>query len=123
MYLIFFCIFSSFLILFRFLEEKIVLNKIFLYFFVFSFLLLSLFPFFMLGPYSAIGGYDEQDGQLLWYWFLNESGPGEKYFYEYAGGTYSKHGFLNGNEFFSLYKFLFKDILELIRLIKFRICF
>lgn len=106
MYLTFICVFGSLLILFRFLETRIIYNKLNLYFFVSTFLLLSLFPFFILGPYSAIGGYDEQDGQILWYWLLNESGPGSKYLYEYAGGTYSKHGFLSGNEIFSLYQYM-----------------
>ena len=106
MYLTFICIFGSLLILFRFFEAKLISNKLYLYFSVFSFLLLSLFPFFILGPYSAIGGYDEQDGQILWYWLLNELGSNEKYIYQYAGGAYSKHAFLSGNEVFSLYKFI-----------------
>lgn len=67
---------------------------------------LTLLPFFFLGPFSAIGGYDEQDGQLAWYWSLLNNEEGKTFLHGYAGGTNIKNGFISGNEIFSLYKLL-----------------
>jgi hypothetical protein len=83
-------------------------KKILIYVLASALIALYLFPFFFLGQYSLIGGYDEQDGQIIWHWKQLQSELGQTFFHDYAGGTHAKNAFISGNEFFSLYAFFIK---------------
>ena len=108
MYLSVFILYSLTFSLFFLNLPRLNEKKIFIYILALALIALYLFPFFFLGQYSSIGGYDEQDGQIIWYWKQLQSELGQTFFHDYAGGTHAKNAFVSGNEFFSLYAFFIK---------------
>lgn len=67
----------------------------------------SLFPYWSLGPnQSVLGWYDEFDIFLLWNYTKALSENILAFFHHYSGGT-DGGGWFSGNEYVSLYRFLF----------------
>ncbi len=69
------------------------------------FIFLFLFPFWIFGSASAVGGYDEYHGQVTWFWIKNNFGL-DTFLHTYFGGIGVKDSFNSGNEYLSLYEIL-----------------
>jgi hypothetical protein len=66
-----------------------------------------IFPYWIFGPYSMVGWYDEYNAVIPWY--LNLIKYEElSFLHHYSGGASSKQTYLEGNENLSLIKFGFK---------------
>ena len=86
-------------------EQNITLNHIYNLIIGSVLTLLFLFPYWIFGAASAIGGYDEYHGQVTWFWLKDTYGQ-DTFLHSYFGGIGIKDSFNSGNEYFSLYNFL-----------------
>lgn len=71
---------------------------------------LSLYPFWIFADYSALGFYDEVDGQIPWNFLLHQLVSGTSYVHAWAGGVPTNLGL--GGEEISFYRLLtsFMDV-------------
>ena len=56
------------------------------------FIFLFLFPYWIFGSASALGGYDEYHGQITWFWLKDNYGQ-ESFLHSYFGGIGIKDSF------------------------------
>ena len=74
-----------------------------------GFFIFTLLPFWIFGSFSVIGWYDEIDQVIPWYYQLSLALEGTSFVHTGSGGVGVAHGFFQGNEQVSFYRFLMSN--------------